>query len=174
MWKVVALGCCVVFLIGTLALICRGEEEKRPAPSNLAELFKEMPGKATSVKCFYAEWNDPQRPIAEKDLLTKRYDYCVTVNDPLVLSIQLRDHLQKYPGHTANAQNWQDCRMAVVFFEGESEICRIVYPKDQPITVINGQVYTRDFRLMRILLGLLPHDAYDGFMSSNAEIQMRK
>jgi hypothetical protein len=175
-WKVVALGCCGVFLIGTLALMCRGEAVQKPAPSNPAELFKEMPGKATSVKCFYAEWHGLQSPgnISEQDLLTKRYDYCVTASYPLVLSIQLRDYFQQYTGQRVSTQGWHDCRMAVVFFEGESEIGRIVYPKDQPITVINGQAYARDFGLMRILLGLLPQDAYDEFMLANAEIQMRK
>lgn len=154
------------------AVICTAGEKKDETKNAIEMFLQEVnAGHITKVDCYYVEWGDPMASISEKELIESKHDFSVTAKFESVYSLlKIQEAFEKPQLEKINTKHSYDCRMSYGFYNKEKEILRLTFAANMPVVLINGEAFKPSDKLLRILLPILPHQAYETFHSHMREL----
>jgi hypothetical protein len=158
--------CILVCLVGS-AIVCVAEYKKDPKAVVTSFVFDSNQWIDTRIECFYYGWGDiVEFPTSEKDVEIK-YAYKAAVRTEAfyyLLNLQKAFKYFKFEKVKID-QNFPNWRLSYVFYKGQQEVLRMTFTDSKPIVLINGQAYQASFHLLKTLMPILPHDAYENVQS---------
>jgi hypothetical protein len=159
---------CITWLVlVSIVASCIAADKKTEAKDAVDKFLNDLrEAKISKMECAYINWRDPMYAVGEKNLAERSYEYKVIVEHvSRAYLLRFEPAFTKFEFIKADPNNFTDCRMTFGFYEQDKELLRVSFCRNLSVVQINGQVFKNSAELLKALLPILPHEAYEKFYS---------